>query len=123
MPHALESAPMRRATPLPWLLPTAPDEGRIWLTWLVRLRWLALFAQAVTLAFVFNLLDGAVPIAVWCITMTLLVGANLWSVGRLTLGEAIEPHSLLFHLLIDVAALTAFFAIGDGPDNPFTPLY
>ena len=114
---------MRRATPLPWLLPTAPDEGRIWLTWLVRLRWLALFAQAVTLAFVFNLLDGVVPIAVWCITMGILVVANLWSVGRLTLGEAIEPHSLLFHLLIDVTALTAFFAIGDGPDNPFTPLY
>lgn len=114
---------MRRATPIPWLLPTASDEGRIWLTWLVRLRWLALFAQAVTLAFVFNLLDGVVPIAVWCVTMSFLVAANLWSVGRLSLGEAIEPHSLLFHLLIDVAALTAFFAIGDGPANPFTPLY
>jgi two-component system sensor histidine kinase RegB len=114
---------MRRGTPLPWLLPTASDEGRIWLTWLVRLRWLALFAQAVTLAFVFNLLHGVEPIVVWCVTMGFLVGANLWSVGRLALGDAIQPHSLLLHLLVDVVALTAFFAIGDGPANPFTPLY
>ena len=42
----------------PWLPPADPDEGRLWLSWLVRLRWLALFAQGVTLGFVFNLLDG-----------------------------------------------------------------
>ncbi|MEQ1505204.1 MAG: ATP-binding protein, partial [Myxococcota bacterium] len=106
-----------------WLLPTTPDEGKMWLTWLVRLRWLALFAQAVTLSFVFHLLDGLVPIVVWIGTMTVLVAANLWSVGLLTLREEVDSGSILTHLLLDVIALTAFFAIGGGPDNPFTTLY
>jgi len=34
-------------------------------------------------------------------------------------------HGLLWmqRALVDVAALTSFFLVGDGPDNPFTPLY
>jgi two-component system, sensor histidine kinase RegB len=105
------------------LVPTAPDEGRIWLAWLVRLRWLALFAQAVTLSFVFRLLDGFHAIAVWGAVMAVLVAANLWTTGRMAMSEEVRSSSILAQLLIDVAALTAFFAIGGGPDNPFTPLY
>jgi two-component system sensor histidine kinase RegB len=105
------------------LLPTAPDEGKMWLTWLVRLRWLALFAQAVTLSFVFNLLHGLTPIVVWVAAMAMLVLANVWSVGLLTLREGVSSWTILLQLLIDVTALTLFFVVGGGPDNPFTPLY
>lgn len=104
-------------------LPAATDEGKMWLTWLVRLRWLALFAQAVTLSFVFSLLDGLTPIIVWGVTMLSLVLANLWSVGLLALREGVSPPALLLQLLVDIVALTAFFVVGGGPDNPFTPLY
>jgi two-component system, sensor histidine kinase RegB len=114
---------MRKPSPLLSLQLSFPDEGRTWLTWLVRLRWLAVFAQAVTLAFVFHLLDGLGPIAVWVGTMLLLVAANLGSIGRLALRDEVPPGTILTHLLVDVAALTTFFFIGDGPANPFTPLY
>lgn len=107
----------------PWLLPADADEGKLWLTWLVRLRWLALFAQTVTLAFVFNLLDGWTPIVVWVATMLALGLANLWAVGRQANAEDVPPDAVLGQLVIDVAALTTFFLVGGGPDNPFTPLY
>ncbi|MEQ1566299.1 MAG: ATP-binding protein, partial [Myxococcota bacterium] len=114
---------LRPSAPGAWIPASAMVEGKIWLTWLVRLRWLALFAQAVTLAFMFKLLDGLLPIAVWGATMGVLVLTNLWSTGRLALNDDIDTGSVLFHLTIDVAALTAFFAVADGPDNPFTNLY
>lgn len=106
----------------PWLLPD-PDEGKLWLTWLVRLRWLALFAQAVTLAFVFHLLDGVPALAVWGVTMAVLGALNAWTVGRMAQTEEVPAMGVLGQLLTDVAALTAFFAVGGGPDNPFTTLY
>ncbi len=112
---------MRRVAP--WLLPAIPDEGRLWLTWLVRLRWLALFAQAVTLAFVFHMLHGPGVIGTWIATMAILVAANLWAAARAAQHEEVQPSSILGQLLLDVAALTTFFAIGGGPDNPFVPLY
>ncbi|MCB9688792.1 MAG: HAMP domain-containing histidine kinase [Alphaproteobacteria bacterium] len=107
----------------PWLAPGDPDEGKLWLTWLIRLRWLALFAQAVTFAFVFHLLDGVPALVVWGATMAVLAALNAWTVGRLGQTEEVPAVGVLGQLLTDVAALTAFFAVGGGPDNPFTTLY
>jgi two-component system sensor histidine kinase RegB len=101
---------MRRVEP--WLLPATPDEGRMWLTWLIRLRWLALFAQAVTLA-----------IVAWVATMATLAVANVWASTRATQAGDVHPGGVLVHLLLDVVALTTFFGIGGGPDNPFVSLY
>src|SRR5262245_18716656 len=112
---------MRRVEP--WLLPATPDEGRMWLTWLVRLRWLALFAQAVTLAFVFKMLDGFGVIVAWIATMSVLAAANLWAWTRAAQGDEVPAGGVLVHLLVDVLALTTFFGIGGGPDNPFVSLY
>ena len=83
--RSYEGSEMRRSpsTSGPhWLFPTAPDEGTVWLIWLVRLRWLALFAQTVTLAFVFQMLDGGVAIGTWVAAMGVLAGANAWATGR-----------------------------------------
>jgi two-component system sensor histidine kinase RegB len=112
---------MRRVEP--WLMPATPDEGRMWLTWLVRLRWLALFAQAVTLAFVFHMLEGVAVIVAWVVTMAALALANVWAQARATQQDEVAPSGVLVHLLLDVAALTTFFGIGGGPDNPFVSLY
>ncbi len=95
-------------------------EETVWLGWLVRLRWVALFAQAVTLAFVFQMLHGVEPIATWFAVMGVLGVANGLAVRQLS--HSSHNH-ILVHLLLDVLALTAFFVIGDGPDNPFTSLY
>jgi len=75
----------------PWQAPGDPNEGKLWLTWLARLRWLALFAQAVTLAFVFHLLHGAPALVVWVGTMAMLALLNLWTVGRLAQTEDVPP--------------------------------
>ncbi len=106
-----------------WLFPVAPDEGTLWLTWLVRLRWLALFAQTVTFAFVFSLLDGITAIGVWATTMAVLVIGNALAITRLGQGDEVPARNVFGQLALDVVALTAFFVIGGGPDNPFTPLY
>ncbi|HHO53184.1 MAG TPA: HAMP domain-containing histidine kinase [Deltaproteobacteria bacterium] len=111
---------MWRPTDPPWRLQNTPGEGALWLSWLVRLRWVALFAQAVTLAFVFKMLHGVGVIAAWFTIMAALGVANAWAVRQLEHGT---PNAILAHLLLDVIALTVFFTIGGGPDNPFTPLY
>lgn len=116
-------APIRRPPSLPWVLPVTVDEGRMWLTWLVRLRWLAVFAQAVTLAFVFNLLDHVWVIGVWVAVMAALLATNVVTAARMTQADEIRPEGVLVQLVIDVAALTTFFFLGGGPENPFTPLY
>ena len=112
------------ATPRsPWLPPADPDEGKLWLGWLVRLRWLALFAQGATLGFVFNLLDGWPALSVWGSTMVALGVVNLWTISRMGQREEVPETAVLGQLVIDVVALTAFFMVGGGPENPFVPLY
>ncbi len=114
---------MTRASRSPWLPPSDPDEGKLWLSWLVRLRWLALFAQTATLGFVFNLLDRWEALAAWAATMGVLAFYNVWTVTRLDMREEVPETGVLAQLLVDVAALTVFFLVGGGPDNPFLSLY
>ena len=50
---------MRRSRPVTWKLPGIEnDEGVIWLGWIIRLRWVAIVAQMVTVSFTFRLLDS-----------------------------------------------------------------
>lgn len=114
---------MSRPTRSPWLPPTDPDEGKLWLSWLVRLRWLALFAQGATLGFVFNLLHSWEALFAWGTTMGALFLYNGWTIARMDMREEVPENGVLAQLLVDVLALTVFFAIGGGPDNPFTTLY
>ncbi len=105
-----------------WLFPTVPDETLLWLIWLVRLRWVALFAQAVTLAFVWQMLPGAWAIATWLCVMGAVALGNGVAIAQL--GQRHTSHAaVLAHLIVDVLALTAFFGIAGGPDNPFVLLY
>lgn len=127
---------MRRSRPIVWAraFPPIADEGAIWLTWLVRLRWVALFAQIITLGFTFQLLSQpGLVLTLLGGVMAVLVGANLTALRQLGAhheaverGENPEPvaeHVLLAQLALDVTALTAFFGLAGGPDNSFTTLY
>lgn len=112
-----------RTSPGPaWLFPTAPDEAMLWLIWLVRLRWVALFAQAVTFAFVWRMLPGGTAIWVWLATMAALLVANAVAITQLS-QRNLGDWTVFAHLALDVVALTAFFLVSGGPDNPFTLLY
>ena len=115
---------MARA-PIRISVPSASDEGTLWLTWLVRLRWVAIFAQVITLAFIFPLLAQLQLIGVWLAVVVALVAANGWAHRVLdrSVDEPIAIRTVTGHLMFDVAALTIFFMIGGGTDNPFTSLY
>ena len=113
---------MSRGQGPPWLFPTAPDEASVWLIWLVRLRWVALFAQAVTLGFVWPMLRGAAPVGLWLGIMAMVGLSNAVAMNQIRQGGPTD-RAVFGHLVVDVLALTGFFMLSGGPDNPFTPLY
>ena len=116
---------MAQATATFWLAPPdQTEEGLVWLTWMVRLRWVAVVAQTTTLAFSFVILDSQEQVIPALIgVMVCLVGANLYSLGVLRAKESVSDLQLLVQLTIDVVALTTFFVLCGGPENVFTPLY
>ena len=100
-----------------------PDEQRVWLRWLTRLRWVALGAQVITLGFAWPILDNLNLVLVLGVMMVLLLVANLQAQVQLRRNSGIGPYTLLAQLGLDVVVLTAFFLCGGGPDNPFVVLY
>lgn len=112
------------ATTGAWLLaPAGQDEGFVWLTWLVRLRWVAIFAQLVTLSFTFSLLDTPILLLPMGGGIAGLAIANVVAIRTLSTAEPVGAGHLLSQLLLDVGVLTVFFLLAGGPANPFTALY
>ncbi|MCB9677059.1 MAG: hypothetical protein H6737_18220 [Alphaproteobacteria bacterium] len=99
------------------------DESHVWLRWLTRLRWVALGAQAVTLAFAFPLLDSFTVLVPMGVLMLALLVANVRAMQVLARKTPIHELTLLWQLTVDVLSLTGFFVLGGGPDNPFVVLY
>lgn len=105
-------------------LPEGRDEGTVWLQWLVRLRWLAILAQVVTLSFTVGVLDQAwIVIPALLGVVALLTGINGWTMSSLQDREVVAPEALFGQLLVDVISLTVFFIAAGGPANPFVALY
>ena len=102
----------------------ADDEGGMWLFWLVRLRWVAIAAQIITLAFAVQLVDRPSVVLPALIAVISVLGvANLYATRVLGAAEHVPEERLLSQLALDVAALTTFFVLTGGPDNTFTSLY
>jgi two-component system sensor histidine kinase RegB len=99
------------------------DESHLWLSWLTRLRWVALVAQFITLGFAFPLLDSVSLLVPLAALMGMLLLANLRALQVLRREGPIRQETLLWQLAVDVLALTTFFLLGGGPDNPFVVLY
>lgn len=117
---------MSQSPPTPRLAPQfdpAIRENSNWLLWLVRLRWLAIVAQLITLSMVSRLLTSPVLVVPLVIVIIILVGGNLWALQILNRDEEVSPLNVLLQLCLDVTALTAFFVLAGGPHNPFTVLY
>lgn len=98
------------------------DQNVVWLAWLTRLRWVALFAQVVTLGFSFQLLESVTLLFALGGVMCALLLANLRAMQLLS-RTSVPDETLLWQLALDVLALTAFFLAAGGPSNPFTLLY
>lgn len=99
------------------------DEGVLWLTWLVRLRWVALLAQTVTLAFTFSVLHTPWLVLPLAGVMTLLAALNVEAMRALATGREITQLRLVIHLTVEIVALTVFLALSGGVGNPFVVLY
>ncbi|MEZ4322633.1 MAG: ATP-binding protein [Myxococcota bacterium] len=99
------------------------EESHVWLRWLTRLRWVALGAQTITLGFAFPLLDSVTLLVPLGVVMAMLLAANLRAIQVLARPQPILEETLLWQLGTDVVALTAFFLLGGGHDNPFIVLY
>lgn len=108
----------------PWRMPLTTDEGTLWLLWLVRLRWVAIIGQVVTLSFTLGVLDHPVVVVPALLgSVAVLVAANGWAIRRLEAESPVPETTLLAQLLLDVAVLTGFFVAAGGPANPFVMLY
>jgi len=107
-----------------WPMPDSPEEEeRLWLGWVVRLRWVAVLAQVLTVSLVLRVLDGPEVVLAALAVAGVLVVANLWALRILYSERPVTQATLLSQLALDVLALTAFFVLGGGPANPFTTLY
>ena len=96
----------------------------MWLTWLVRLRWVAIVAQVITVAFSLQLFERpGLTIPALSLLVLILAIANLSAMRALNTITAIGEGRLLLQLALDVIVLTGFFLLADGPDNPFVSLY
>ena len=108
----------------PWALAEDHDENRMWLAWLVRLRWVAIVGQIVTLAFTVPVIDlPAMVLPAMAGLVGLLAVTNVITVRVLTDRERVPVSALFGQLLLDVVVLTAFFAGAGGAGNPFVALY
>lgn len=101
----------------------AIDEGALWLRWLITLRWVALFAQAATLATTFTVLRSSWILVILLCVMTVLAAANIEAMARVRSGKEIQPTRLLAHLITEVVALTIFLGLSGGSANPFIVLF
>ncbi len=121
-----DSLPGVKLRPLALLLPpvAAPgDRDAAKVAWVVRLRWLALAAQAVSIwpGLHFGLLEPRV-LPAFAGVVAALAGVNLATRYALRRGEEMGQPQLLLQLTIDVTALAALLAMTGGAWNPLVPL-
>ncbi|MGM0578704.1 MAG: ATP-binding protein [Myxococcota bacterium] len=99
------------------------DVARINLSWLVRLRWVAVGVQVLLVAGVYVGLEMDLPIGTLgglaAVVLASNIGAAVW-VGA----QRPVPQALVAGVLaLDVAVLTAMLYVTGGPANPFSLLY
>ena len=99
------------------------DENALWLTWLVRLRWVAIFTQIITLSFAIRLLWSPWLIIILLGVVLALSVGNIYAQRIRNQGRPITSNRLLLHMTTEIIALTVFFVAAGGSDNPFVVLY
>jgi two-component system sensor histidine kinase RegB len=104
--------------------PTAVEPAPlINLRWLIRLRWLAVAGQTITILAGQALLSHALPVTTLLGVCALLVALNLGVMAWLWRGGEPTDRAAVLNLLFDIGALTALLALAGGAFNPFSVLY
>ncbi len=112
----------RSADDLADMRPLSIDEPRIVLTWLTRLRWLAVIGQVgATVAAVVGLGLNLPVIAIASVIAITAMSNVLLHLRRFTPER--DGWLLPTVVMLDVVLLTAALALSGGPDNPFCLLY
>ncbi|MFI5315156.1 MAG: sensor histidine kinase [Myxococcota bacterium] len=99
------------------------DSNAAKLGWVVRLRWIALFAQSLSIvpALRFDLLESArVPAFLGVVAALALLNALTWA--RLRRKDDVSQAELGAQLFADIAALSALLGLSGGAWNPLVPL-
>jgi two-component system, sensor histidine kinase RegB len=99
------------------------DSNAAKLGWIVRLRWIALVAQGLSIlpALRFDLLERArVPVFLGLVAALAALNALTWA--RLRRGRDVSQPELGLQLFADIAALSALLGLSGGAWNPLVPL-
>lgn len=100
-----------------------PSQAAARLAWVVRLRWLALGAQVLSVipALEFEVLEREMlPIFFAVVAALALLNVVTW--GALRRESAVHPGHVFFQLAADIAALSALLALTGGAWNPVMPI-
>lgn len=95
---------------------------RIRLQTLVRLRWLAVAGQSVTVLIVWQFLNFPLPLAEALLLIGALAGANLFLSYRFAPTHRLEPTAAFALLGFDLLQMAGLLFITGGLANPFAPL-
>lgn len=100
-----------------------PEQSTAKLVWLVRLRWLAIGAQGLTIvpAIEFGLLEARM-LPYFAGVIVLLAGLNVVTWAALRRGATATPGRILFQLGCDIAGLSTMLALTGGAWNPMVPI-
>jgi len=102
-----------------------PAEDAARLAWVVRLRWIALSAQvlSITPALAFQLLEPRLlPVFLGVVVALACVNVFTWARLRRSPPPEWRSYTLLLQLGFDIAALSALLALTGGAWNPLVPL-
>ena len=99
-----------------------PESRKLRLETLVRLRWLAVGGQAVTVFIVGVFLQFSMPLEICVLLVALLAAVNAWLQISYPATWRLEPSSALALLAFDLLQLTALLYVTGGISNPFAPL-
>ncbi|MDX3930166.1 MAG: ActS/PrrB/RegB family redox-sensitive histidine kinase [Shinella sp.] len=95
---------------------------RLRLETLIRLRWLAVAGQSITIIVIAFWLEFPLPLVPSSILIALLAAVNFYLAVRYPPAHRLTPEAALALLAFDLLQLTALLFINGGLANPFAPL-
>jgi len=111
-------------------LPTSPPillrdraDVAIVLTWLIRLRWMAIAGQLSAVLLASELFGLVLPVGTLLAVILLTAVTNLVLLGLLRRSGSLPTWLVPGVLLLDIAFLTVLLALSGGPANPFVVLF
>jgi two-component system sensor histidine kinase RegB len=100
-----------------------PDPSLINFSWLIKLRWASIVAQAATVVLVTQVTHLDLPLARILLIFGLEIGSNVACAWGARAARRVAGWALASIMALDILLLTALFQVTGGPANPFSVLY